>query len=134
MADTSEARDVLLNQLADEFAARFRAGERPSLREYCERHPALARDIRELFPAMAELEQAKDARTVDLTVTSLRKQLVTLIARYGIEVITAPAEVLATALVAGSATCDLQLPEGSPVEIHLKLGRRNPLEWVNWVA
>ena len=60
MADPSEARDVLLNQLADEFAARYRHGERPSLQEYCDRHPELADDIREYFPAMAELEQVKD--------------------------------------------------------------------------
>ena len=50
MAESSDARDVLLNQLADEFAARFRHGERPSLQEYCDRHPELADDIREYFP------------------------------------------------------------------------------------
>jgi WD40 repeat protein len=60
MADPSEAHDVLLNQLADEFAARYRHGERPSLQEYCDRHPELADDIREYFPAMAALEQVKD--------------------------------------------------------------------------
>jgi serine/threonine protein kinase/WD40 repeat protein/tetratricopeptide (TPR) repeat protein len=58
MADTSDSRDVLLVQLADEFAARHRAGERPELEDYCSRHPDLATDIRSLFPAMAELEQA----------------------------------------------------------------------------
>src|SRR5204862_2253781 len=42
------------------FAARYRHGERPSLQEYCERHPELADDIREYFPALAELEQVKD--------------------------------------------------------------------------
>jgi WD40 repeat protein/serine/threonine protein kinase len=60
MTDPSESRDVLLNQLADEFAARYRNGERPSLQEYCDRYPELAEDIREYFPAMAELEQVKD--------------------------------------------------------------------------
>jgi len=60
MADLSEARDLLLNQLADEFAGRYRRGERPALQEYCDRHPELADDIREYFPAMAELEQVKD--------------------------------------------------------------------------
>ena len=60
MTESSDARDVLLNQLADEFAARYRHGERPSLQEYCDRHPELADDIREYFPAMAELEQVKD--------------------------------------------------------------------------
>src|SRR5262249_13792560 len=34
-------------------------GERPSLQEYLDRYPELADDIRELFPAMAEMEQGK---------------------------------------------------------------------------
>src|SRR5437660_305498 len=62
MADPSggsDAGDLLLNQLADEFATRQRNGERPSLDDYCRRHPALADDIRSLFPAMVELERAK---------------------------------------------------------------------------
>ena len=28
----------------------------------------------------------------------------------------------------GTANCDLHLPEGKPVEIHLKPGRHNPLD------
>ena len=36
----------LLDQLADEIAARLRRGERPSLQEYTERHPELADDGR----------------------------------------------------------------------------------------
>ncbi len=51
---------VLLTRLADEFAARFRAGERPSIREYIDRYPELADDIRELLPAMVEIEQVKE--------------------------------------------------------------------------
>jgi WD40 repeat protein/serine/threonine protein kinase len=51
---------VLLTRLADEFAARYRAGERPALQEYIDRHPNLANDIRELFPAMIEMEQVRD--------------------------------------------------------------------------
>jgi WD40 repeat protein/serine/threonine protein kinase len=58
----SSANYVLLTRLADEFAARYRAGERLSLQEYIDRHPALAEDIRELFPAMVEIEQVKDDR------------------------------------------------------------------------
>src|SRR5207249_2828633 len=42
-----------------EFAARHRAGGRPRLEEYCARHPELAAEIRELFPALVELERAK---------------------------------------------------------------------------
>ncbi|HVJ80255.1 MAG TPA: protein kinase, partial [Planctomycetia bacterium] len=67
--DDSNERDVLLNRLADEFAARKRAGEHPSLKEYCERHPALAADIRSLFPAMVELEVAKADAGPELVVS-----------------------------------------------------------------
>jgi WD40 repeat protein/serine/threonine protein kinase/tetratricopeptide (TPR) repeat protein len=51
---------LLLTRLADEFAARYRAGERPSLQEYVDRHPALADEIRELFPTMVEMEQVRE--------------------------------------------------------------------------
>src|SRR5262249_31711963 len=61
-ASVSSADYMLLTRLADEFAARYRAGERPSLQEYIDRHPALAEDIREMFPAMVEIEQVKDDR------------------------------------------------------------------------
>jgi serine/threonine protein kinase len=52
-------KDIVLTRLADEFAARFRAGERPTLQEYLDRYPHWADDIRELFPAMAEIERVK---------------------------------------------------------------------------
>ena len=55
MADES-GQFVLLNRLADEFAARYRSGERPSISEYVERHPDLADEIREFFPALVEME------------------------------------------------------------------------------
>ena len=41
--------------LAEEFAARFRRGERPSLQEYIDRCPEWAEEIRELFPALVEV-------------------------------------------------------------------------------
>jgi eukaryotic-like serine/threonine-protein kinase len=62
MAADSSEQFVLLNQLADEFAARYRRGERPSLQEYIDRHPGLADDIREFFPAMVEMERVKAVR------------------------------------------------------------------------
>jgi alpha-L-fucosidase 2 len=86
------------------------------------------------FARFDKLAWDMEARTVDLTVTSLKKQDVTLIARYGIEDISAPADVLSARPRPGSATCELHLPQGKPVEIHLKLGRRNPLHWANWVT
>jgi serine/threonine protein kinase len=60
-ADDSE-RLVLLNNLAEEFAQRYRAGQRPALQEYIDRHPDLADEIREFFPAMVEMEQVKEER------------------------------------------------------------------------
>lgn len=55
---TGEFRDPL-ERLAESFLARLRAGERPGLEEYVERHPELADDIRELFPALVEMEGLK---------------------------------------------------------------------------
>jgi len=86
------------------------------------------------FARLDKLAWDMDARTVDLTVTSMRKQVVTLIARHGIESVTASAGVLTARPQPGRAACDLHLPEKKPVEIHLKLGWRDPLDWVNWVA
>lgn len=71
MAQSSDDRDELLNQLADEFAARQRAGERPRLDEYCERHPSLAADIQSLFPAIVELERVKADAGPELAVATV---------------------------------------------------------------
>src|SRR5258708_18993444 len=62
MTSDSSGKFVLLSPLAEECAARHRRGERPSLQEYIDRHPQLADDIREFFPAMAEMEQVKEDR------------------------------------------------------------------------
>jgi serine/threonine protein kinase/Flp pilus assembly protein TadD len=62
MADHSAASDVLLNRLAEEFAARYRRGERPALTEYVAKYPELADDIRDLFPALVDIEQVKEDR------------------------------------------------------------------------
>ena len=51
----SEADPLVL--LAEEFAERYRRGERPSLSEYTERYPEQAERIRHLFPALVEMEQ-----------------------------------------------------------------------------
>jgi serine/threonine protein kinase/WD40 repeat protein len=63
MPISESGRYDLLDQLADEFAARYRKGERPALKEYLDRFPELADDIRKLLPAMVEIEGVKeDAR------------------------------------------------------------------------
>src|SRR5688572_14304285 len=58
MSESSADRDPL-ERLAEEFVARYRAGERPSLTEFAERHPELAGQIRELFPTLVEMEQLR---------------------------------------------------------------------------
>src|SRR5271166_4167939 len=61
---TSGSRDFgRFDELAEEFAERYRRGERPSLQEYVDRLPEMAEEIREMFPAMVEVELADgDAR------------------------------------------------------------------------
>lgn len=54
--DVSQTPDELLDQLAEEYIARVRDGQDPSLDEYCLRHPELADDIREILPTLAMLE------------------------------------------------------------------------------
>ncbi len=48
-------------RLAEEFAAQIRRGEHPSLTDYVKRYPEHAADIRDLFPALALIEQHKPA-------------------------------------------------------------------------
>jgi hypothetical protein len=86
------------------------------------------------FARIDRLAWDLDARTVDLTVTSAGKQDVTLIARHGIADISASSGALPARPDPGVANCDLHLPQGSPVEVHLKLAGREPLPWVDRVA
>jgi serine/threonine protein kinase len=60
MADSSADRDPL-DRLAEEFVARYRAGGRPSVEEFAARLPGRGDEVRELFPALVELEQLKPA-------------------------------------------------------------------------
>jgi eukaryotic-like serine/threonine-protein kinase len=55
MTTSSDARNPV-EALAEEFLDRKRRGERPTLREYVERHPDLVDDIRDLFPALLMME------------------------------------------------------------------------------
>src|SRR5262249_18698441 len=74
MVNDSSGRFALLDQLAEEFAARYRRGERPSLQEYIDRHPELAEQIREVFPALVEIEQVeKDCRPGEKSPAPLRQ-------------------------------------------------------------
>ena len=53
-----DAEHERLAKLAEDFIARYRRGEQPSLDEYIQKHPWLADEIRDLFPAMLALEQS----------------------------------------------------------------------------
>lgn len=53
--DSQELPDPLL-RLVDEFLDRAQRGEQPSIAEYCECHPALAEEIRDLFPTLVLME------------------------------------------------------------------------------
>src|SRR5438477_11056771 len=48
-----------VEQLLESFLARWRRGGRPSPEEYAARCPERADEIRELFPALVEIEQLK---------------------------------------------------------------------------
>jgi WD40 repeat protein/serine/threonine protein kinase len=54
-----------LDQLAESFLARYRAGECPPLSEYTEEYPELAEEIRELFPALVVMEKARPGRDLE---------------------------------------------------------------------
>ena len=52
----------LLDDLAEEFLGRCRAGERPSVDEYLARHPHLADELRPVLSAVLMMERAKPRR------------------------------------------------------------------------
>ena len=74
MSTSSDSRDYgRFDELAEEFAERYRRGERPSLQEYIDRLPEMADEIREMFPALVEVEQVEeDARDDALRSTARR--------------------------------------------------------------
>jgi serine/threonine protein kinase/WD40 repeat protein len=54
---TASGDDDPLGPVVESFLARFRRGERPALSELLARHPEMETRIRELIPALVELEQ-----------------------------------------------------------------------------
>jgi WD40 repeat protein/serine/threonine protein kinase len=56
-AELGDADNKLLASLADDFAGRYRRGERPSVEAYAQDHPGLAGSIRDLFPALIFMEE-----------------------------------------------------------------------------
>jgi len=82
------------------------------------------------FAKVDDLTWNMDTGSLDLTITSLQKQDVTLIVRYGIKSIDAPAGVLAAQPKPDATTCVLHLPPGTPVSLHLQIGSHHPSDWV----
>src|SRR5262249_58962815 len=60
MAIDDAERYDLLDRLVEEFAARLRCGEQPALKDYTDRYPELADELRELFPALVQVEHVKE--------------------------------------------------------------------------
>src|SRR5262249_49595854 len=58
MSASSDARSPV-ELLADEFLARCKRGEKPTIQEYCDRHPDLADEIRDVFEAVLMVEDLK---------------------------------------------------------------------------
>ncbi len=73
MSESSSGPD-LFNLLADEFAERYRRGERPPVSEYTRKYPELAEQIHELFPALVAIEKFGSGADQALGVTAPRPQ------------------------------------------------------------
>lgn len=61
MSTLSDERDPV-DVVAEEFADRLRRGERPSVSDYAAKHPEHADQIRQVLPAVAQMEQLKRFR------------------------------------------------------------------------
>ncbi len=59
MSSSHSSRDEVLERLAAEFVERHRQGKHPPLSDYTDRYPDLAADIRDLFPALVQIEKLK---------------------------------------------------------------------------
>jgi hypothetical protein len=86
------------------------------------------------FAKVGKLAWDMQARTADITITSLKDQEIMLIVRHGIEKISAPSGVLAKMPQPDATSCDLHLKKGTPVRLQLTLGRHKPLDWVAQVS
>lgn len=58
----ADAQDLLVDDLAEEFARRWRAGERPTVEDYASRYPQFSGEIRDVFPAILMMEECKPSR------------------------------------------------------------------------
>ncbi len=63
---TSQDRNPV-EALADDFLRRQRGGDRPTLEDYCRRHPELADEIRDVFPVLIRMEDLRSDGPDDST-------------------------------------------------------------------
>ena len=56
MSDSSSERDPV-EELAEEFLARFRRGERPAVSEYARRYPEVGEQIPDVLRALVLMEE-----------------------------------------------------------------------------
>jgi len=82
------------------------------------------------FARINKLSWNFDEKKVDMTITSFKKQDITLISRYGIENISAPPGITEKS-GKGKADCIIHLPENTPVDIKMELGDHNPMDWIS---
>ena len=86
------------------------------------------------FAKVDDLTWDMAAKTVEVTLTSIRAQDITMIVRYGIESVSAPAGVLVAQPKPDATTCVLHLSPGKPVTLRLKIGDHRPSDWIAKVA
>lgn len=59
LASAPDSKQQLLDQLADEFVSLLRAGNRPSIAEFQQRHPTIKEEIEEVLTSVAMIEDLK---------------------------------------------------------------------------
>jgi eukaryotic-like serine/threonine-protein kinase len=65
---------VDIEQLADDYVKKYRAGQSPSITQYIKKYPELSEEIQECFPAIAALEGLKAVETTEGKISLGRSQ------------------------------------------------------------
>jgi serine/threonine protein kinase/WD40 repeat protein len=71
-----ESRSEVVASLAEEFVERYRRGERPPISEYARKFPDLEAEIRDVFPAVAMVENLAPVRDASIAAGSMPAALV----------------------------------------------------------
>jgi alpha-L-fucosidase 2 len=75
-----------------------------------------------------------DSKKIDVTITSLQKQDISLIVRYGIQSVIAPEGVLSGIPEKDADRCVIHLQKDRTVTLHLQIGEHKPSDWISKVA